>query len=85
MGSTTLRQLSYYSFGLPQSLIKLESGLSYNNVQKRTDIQVFDRNGQLFMIIECKAPYIALTQTVFEQVANIIILCVVLILLLPMA
>ncbi|MDI9866936.1 type I restriction enzyme HsdR N-terminal domain-containing protein [Flectobacillus sp. DC10W] len=54
----------------PKSLIKLESGLSYNNVQKRTDIQVFDRMGQLFMVIECKAPYVPLTQAVFEQVAQ---------------
>lgn len=54
----------------PKSLIKLESGLSYNQLMKRTDIQVFDRTGSLFMIIECKAPYIELSQAVFSQAAQ---------------
>ena len=54
----------------PKSLIKLESSLDYNKRLKRTDIQVFDRNGKLFMIVECKAPYIKLSQTVFAQAAQ---------------
>jgi hypothetical protein len=54
----------------PKSLIKLESSLSYNQLLKRTDIQVFDRSGELFMIIECKAPYIELSQSVFSQAAQ---------------
>lgn len=54
----------------PKALIKVESGLQYNQRQKRTDIQVFDREGQLFMIIECKAPHIPLNQQVFEQAAQ---------------
>lgn len=51
----------------PKSLIKLESSLSYNKLLKRTDIQVFDRDGSLFMIVECKAPYIKLSEAVFFQ------------------
>lgn len=54
----------------PKALIKVESGLQYHQRQKRTDIQVFDREGQLFMIIECKAPHIPLNQQVFEQAAQ---------------
>ena len=54
----------------PKSLIKLESSLDYNNRLKRTDIQVFDREGNLFMIVECKAPYIRLSQSVFTQAAQ---------------
>lgn len=54
----------------PKALIKLESGLNYNNVQKRTDIQVFNRDGKLMMIVECKAPYIELDQSVFRQAAT---------------
>ena len=54
----------------PKGLIKLESGLSYNQLLKRTDIQVFDRSGGLFMIIECKAPYIELCSSVFAQAAQ---------------
>lgn len=51
----------------PKSLIKLESSLSYNKLLKRTDIQVFDRDGSLFMIVECKAPYFKLSEAVFSQ------------------
>ena len=54
----------------PKSLIKLESSLDYNKRLKRTDIQVFDRDGKLFMIVECKAPYIKLSQAVFAQAAQ---------------
>jgi hypothetical protein len=54
----------------PKSLIKLESSLDYNKRLKRTDIQVFDRDGKLFMIVECKAPYTKLSQTVFAQAAQ---------------
>ncbi|MFC0183989.1 Type I restriction enzyme R protein N terminus (HSDR_N) [Pseudarcicella hirudinis] len=53
----------------PKSLIKLESGLRYNKLSKRTDIQVYDREGNIFMVIECKAPFIQLTENTFEQAA----------------
>jgi Type I restriction enzyme R protein N terminus (HSDR_N) len=54
----------------PKGLIKLESSLNYNQLLKRTDIQVFDRLGSLFMIVECKAPYIELCSSVFAQAAQ---------------
>jgi hypothetical protein len=54
----------------PKSLIKIESGLNYNERQKRTDVQIFDRDGEIFMIIECKASYIPLNQAVFYQAAT---------------
>lgn len=55
--------------GYPASLIKLESGTSYNNLAKRTDIQVFDRDGNLFMLVECKAPHIKIDEKVSSQAA----------------
>ena len=42
----------------PKALIKLEGGLNYNQLQKRSDIVVFDREGKPWMIMECKAPAI---------------------------
>ncbi len=54
----------------PKNLIKLENTLIYNQLLKRTDIQVFDRDGSLFMIVECKAPYIKLSEAVFAQAAQ---------------
>ncbi|GJM61624.1 type I restriction enzyme HsdR N-terminal domain-containing protein [Persicobacter diffluens] len=58
------------SMGYPASLIALETGLKYNRIQKRSDGLVFDRNGQPFMLIECKAPSVKLDQKVVQQAAT---------------
>jgi hypothetical protein len=47
----------------PKSLIKVEGGLSYNTLAKRSDIVVFSREGTPWMVVECKAP----TQPLNEQ------------------
>lgn len=51
----------------PSSLIKLEAGMVYNKLAKRTDIRVFDRKGNLFMLVECKAPEIKIDDKVIAQ------------------
>lgn len=51
----------------PKSLIRTESGLQYNQLAKRTDILVYNRNGLPFMLVECKASFVPLTQQVLEQ------------------
>lgn len=51
----------------PKSLIKLEKGHAFNTLRKRSDIIVFDRNGQAFMLIECKASHVKIEQKVFAQ------------------
>lgn len=51
-----------------KNLIKLETGLKYLNRSKRTDIQVFDRQGNLNILVECKAADIALNQKVLAQI-----------------
>lgn len=53
----------------PRGLITTESGLKYNQQQRRTDIVVFNRKGEPFLIVECKAPEIRLSQKVFNQIA----------------
>lgn len=53
----------------PKALIRIEAGLRYNQTQRRSDIVVYSREGTPFMVIECKAPSVALSATVFEQVA----------------
>lgn len=57
-------------FNYPKSLISLETGHLFNQLQKRTDIIVYDRNGLPFLLIECKAASVALTQKTFEQVCT---------------
>src|SRR5690606_6061630 len=54
----------------PKSLIQIEGGLSLNQLQKRTDIVIFDKLGQRIMVIECKAPTVKITQSVFDQAAR---------------
>ena len=53
----------------PKTLIKLEGALNYNQLQKRSDIVVFDRAGRPWMIVECKAPAIPITIATLEQVS----------------
>ena len=54
----------------PASLIAVETGLKYNRLQKRSDITVYDRKGTLWMIVECKAPEVKISQETFDQVAT---------------
>jgi hypothetical protein len=53
----------------PKTLISIEGGLLYNRLQKRSDIVVYTRNTLPFMLIECKAPEVKISQRVFEQAA----------------
>ena len=53
----------------PRSLMAVETGLQFNRMARRTDIVVYGRDSLPFMVIECKAPSVQLTPTVFEQVA----------------
>ncbi len=59
--------LVYYR-NYSKNLIKIESGLSYGNRRKRTDIQVFDNTGSLDILIECKAPNIVIDQSAISQI-----------------
>ncbi|WP_245889514.1 type I restriction enzyme HsdR N-terminal domain-containing protein [Cecembia rubra] len=52
----------------PKTLFSLEKGLQYNKLLKRSDILVLNRNGNPFLLIECKAPDIVLSSKTLEQV-----------------
>ena len=54
----------------PVSLIALEKQLTINNRKKRTDILVFNKQGNHEIIVECKAPSIKITQATFDQIAR---------------
>lgn len=51
----------------PAALIGVEKEIMVGGLRKRVDILVFDRNHQPWMLIECKAPAIALTDAVLHQ------------------
>ncbi|MBB2145458.1 restriction endonuclease subunit R [Pedobacter sp. LMG 31464] len=54
----------------PASLLQIEGGLSLNQTRKRSDILVYDKLGEKIMVIECKAPSVAITQATFDQAAR---------------
>lgn len=53
----------------PKSLLRVESGLSYFKSKKRSDITLRDKNGELFLVVECKAPDVKLDQKTLNQVS----------------
>ena len=54
----------------PKSHINVEKQLTVNNLTKRYDIVVFNTDGSLFLLVECKAPEIKITQATFDQIAR---------------
>ncbi len=53
----------------PASLVAVEIGLKYNQLQKRADVLVYNTSGKPLLLIECKAPEVKITQEVFHQIA----------------
>ena len=53
--------------GYKSSLIGIEVSIKYNGQIKRADIVLYDKNANPFMVIECKASTVRITQAVFEQ------------------
>lgn len=54
----------------PKSLINVEDGLRVNKMQKRSDIVIHDRQGNIFMIVECKSFKVKLKQEAMDQLSN---------------
>jgi hypothetical protein len=55
--------------GYPRSLIKIEAGLRYNKMLKRSDIVVYRNTGEVFLLMECKAPTVKINQKTFDQLS----------------
>ncbi|MGC9374566.1 MAG: type I restriction enzyme HsdR N-terminal domain-containing protein [Bacteroidales bacterium] len=54
----------------PASLIAVEKEFKLNTLSKRSDAVVYNRLGQPFLIIECKATNVTINQKVFDQIAR---------------
>lgn len=54
----------------PKSLINVEKVLTVNGLRKRYDIVVFNPDGSIFVLVECKAPEIKTAQATFDQIAR---------------
>ena len=56
--------------GIPESHLSVERQITVNGLTRRYDLVVFDREGSPWLVIECKAPTVELTQSVVEQVGR---------------
>ena len=54
----------------PLSHINVERQLLLNKTKKRYDIVVYNSDGSIHLIVECKAPKVAITQDTFDQIAR---------------
>lgn len=54
----------------PKSLVNVEKLIKVNDLNKRYDIVVFKPDGSIFLLVECKAPNIKITQESFNQIAR---------------
>ena len=54
----------------PKSYLNVEKLIKINDVNKRYDVVVFQPNGAIFLLIECKAPEVSITQNTFDQIAR---------------
>jgi len=54
----------------PKSYINVEKLIKINSLNKRYDIVVYQPNGELFLLIECKAPEVKINQETFDQIAR---------------
>ena len=54
----------------PKSYINVEKLIKINDLTKRYDLVVFRPDGALFLLVECKAPEVKITQQTFDQIAR---------------
>lgn len=58
------------SLHYPPSLMANEIGIELNGLRKRCDTVIFNTDGSWLMIVEYKAPDVAITQEVFDQIVR---------------
>lgn len=54
----------------PKSLLNVEKVLQVNGLRKRYDIVVYNSDGTIHILIECKAPEVPISQNTFDQIAQ---------------
>jgi len=54
----------------PKSYINVEKLIKINDLTKRYDVIVYQPNGEIFLLIECKAPEVKIAQQTFDQIAR---------------
>lgn len=54
----------------PKSLMKIEGGLILNELQKRSDLIIYNNKGEKVILAEFKAPDVKINAKTFEQISN---------------
>jgi predicted type IV restriction endonuclease len=54
----------------PKSHVNVEKIIKINGLTKRYDVVVFKPDGTIFLLVECKAPSIVISQQTFDQIAR---------------
>ncbi|WP_297332320.1 type I restriction enzyme HsdR N-terminal domain-containing protein [Flavobacterium sp.] len=54
----------------PKSYLNVEKLLKINGLSKRYDIVVYNPDGSVFLLVECKATSVPITQITFDQIAR---------------
>lgn len=55
---------------IPKSLLNVEKQLKVHGLVKRYDALVYNPNGSIHLIVECKAASVPITQETFDQIAR---------------
>nr|WP_317632805.1 type I restriction enzyme HsdR N-terminal domain-containing protein [uncultured Flavobacterium sp.] len=56
--------------GVSKSLINVEKVVKINGLNKRYDVVVYNSDGSIYLLVECKAPEVKITQNTFDQIAR---------------
>jgi hypothetical protein len=54
----------------PKSHINVEKIIKINGLTKRYDVVVFQPDGSILVLVECKAPGVPISQSTFDQIAR---------------
>ena len=54
----------------PLGYINVEKQLTLNGLKKRYDVIVFNNDGTIEILVECKAPNVSIDQDAFDQIAR---------------
>lgn len=65
-----LLQYFIHKINYPASLIAVEKQIMSGSVVKRFDIVVYNRTHQPWLLVECKAPEVSITQATLHQLLN---------------
>lgn len=60
----------YTDLGYPRGLIEVEKGLDYSGMKWRADALAYSVSGNPILLVECKAPNVAVTQQTFDQISR---------------